>query len=217
MRLRYFGHSCFGLEAPGVSLLMDPYLSGAFQNRFRYRHIPGTWDLALVSHEHDDHNHIAPSFGQPVVVRGPAEHLGVRVQAFPGKHGDAGGRVDAQVRIFRFALEGVTFIHPGDLAGPVSEDLAANLRPVEVLFLPVGGTFTAGPQEALALIEQLQPKYAVPMHYLLPAADLTILPLAEFLKVNPWPVKKLDQSTLELSKETLPARTTVLLLKPECA
>lgn len=217
MKLTYFGHSCFGLEAPGVNLIMDPYLSGAFQNRFRYRPIPGTWDIALVSHEHDDHNHIAASFGKPAVVRGPAEHLGVKVQCFPGRHGDAGGRVQEQVRIFRFGMGGLTFVHPGDLGKPLGASLAGNLRPVDVLFLPVGGTFTAGPQEALELIEELQPRYAVPMHYLLPAADLTILPLSEFLKVNPWPVKKLDDSSLDLAPETLPARTTVLLLKPECA
>jgi L-ascorbate metabolism protein UlaG (beta-lactamase superfamily) len=214
VRITYFAHACFGLEGDGLRILLDPYEPGGFGGRMRYTPIPGAWDIIVVSHEHDDHAHIAPSFGEPEVLRGTGSARGLELRTHLASHGDAGGTMDATTRVGSLVLENLVLVHPGDLAGPLDEATADDLRPVDVLFVPVGGHFTAGPSEALALIEQLAPRVAIPMHYKTPHADLAIGPLEDFLNLADLPSRRLN-STVTLDQSTLPTSTEIWTLSPE--
>jgi L-ascorbate metabolism protein UlaG (beta-lactamase superfamily) len=75
----------------------------------------------------------------------------------------------------------------------------------------VGGFFTIDYKEAAAVVESLDPRVVVPMHYKTDKVDFPIVPVDQFLATqkivrhNPGP-------TLELTRATLPAeRTTVVL------
>jgi len=214
MKITYFAHACFGLEGAGLRVLLDPYEPMGFGGRMRYTPIPGTWDVVVVSHEHADHAHVAPSFGTPDVLRGPSTARGLDLRTLTAPHGNAGGTVDATTRVGRLLLEDLAVVHPGDLAGPLDETTAAVLRPVDVLFVPVGGHFTAGPGEALEFIAQIAPRVAIPMHYKTPHADLAIGPLEDFLRDVPYPMRRLSAGTIDLDRDSLPARTEVWTLRP---
>ena len=214
MRITCFAHACFGLDGAGLRVLLDPYEPGGFGGRMRYTPIPGAWDVVVVSHDHAAHAHVAPSFGTPDVLRGPGAARGLELRTLTVPHGDAGGTVDASTRVGRFVLEDLAVVHPGDLAGPLDETAAAALRPVDVLFVPVGGHFTAGPAEALAVIAQLRPRVAIPMHYKTPYADLPIGSLEDFLRDVRHPVRRLHAGTADLDRGSLPARTEVWTLRP---
>ena len=57
-RLRYFGHACVLLEAPGVSILFDPVVSYDFEgkhDRFTQADLPETLDYVILTHNHQDH------------------------------------------------------------------------------------------------------------------------------------------------------------------
>ncbi|KQS63652.1 MBL fold metallo-hydrolase [Modestobacter sp. Leaf380] len=56
-RIRYFGHACLLLQAPGASVLVDPFISSdtAAGDRFTYEDLPDTIDLVLITHAHQDH------------------------------------------------------------------------------------------------------------------------------------------------------------------
>ncbi|MFO0762061.1 MAG: MBL fold metallo-hydrolase [Byssovorax sp.] len=57
-RLRYFGHACVLIEAPGVSLLFDPVISYDFEgkhDRFTQADLPETIDYVILTHNHQDH------------------------------------------------------------------------------------------------------------------------------------------------------------------
>lgn len=214
MRITYFAHACFGLEGAGLRVLMDPYEPGGFGGRMRYTAVPGTWDAVVVSHDHADHAHLAPSFGDPTVLRGPGRVQGLELSTLTAPHGDAGGTMETTTRVNRLVLGDLTLVHPGDIAGPLDDATAAVLRPVDILFVPVGGHFTAGPDEALALIAQIAPRVAIPMHYKTPHADLTIGSLEDFLREVRYPMRRLNTGTLDLDPEALPARTEVWTLRP---
>jgi L-ascorbate metabolism protein UlaG (beta-lactamase superfamily) len=117
-------------------------------------------------------------------------------------------------RVGRFVLEDLAVVHPGDLAGPLDEAAAAALRPVDVLFVPVGGHYTAGPAEALEIIAQLTPRIAIPMHYRTPHADLAIGSLEDFLARVRHPVRRVASGSVDLARDRLPARTEVWTLRP---
>ncbi len=54
MRLRYFGHSSFLLEAgDGTRVIIDPYESGSYNGSIRLSPITDTADAVVASHKHD--------------------------------------------------------------------------------------------------------------------------------------------------------------------
>jgi L-ascorbate metabolism protein UlaG (beta-lactamase superfamily) len=214
MRITFFAHACFGLAGGGLRVLLDPYEPMGFGGRMRYTPVPGTWDVVIISHEHADHAHLADSFGAPEVLRGPGAVRGLTLKTWTAPHGDAAGTMDTTTRVGRLALDGLVLVHPGDLAGPLDAEVAAALGPVDVLFVPVGGHFTAGPAEALALIAQVAPRVAIPMHYKTPHADLAIGPLDDFLRDSGLPVRRFDPGTADVDGVGLPRSTEIWALQP---
>jgi len=79
--------------------------------------------------------------------------------------------------------------------------------------VPVGGIFTIDAAGATELVAALQPKLVFPMHY---KTDRTATPLAT---VDPFlegkTVERVSSTTTRLSRETLPAETTVRVLDYE--
>lgn len=60
-----------------------------------------------------------------------------------------------------FTLDGITYYHPGDTDKiPEMSNIKAN-----VIFLPVGGTYTMDWKEAAEAVRLINPDLAIPMHY----------------------------------------------------
>jgi L-ascorbate metabolism protein UlaG (beta-lactamase superfamily) len=58
VRVRYFGHASILVEAPGVTLFIDPMFSYDVKGgpeRFSHAHIPEVIDYVVISHNHQDH------------------------------------------------------------------------------------------------------------------------------------------------------------------
>jgi L-ascorbate metabolism protein UlaG (beta-lactamase superfamily) len=84
---------------------------------------------------------------------------GVQVRAVPG-YNTIHGR--GQNVGFVFSLGGLTIYHAGD-TGRVPE--MADLGPIDVALLPIGGTYTMDENEAAEAVRDIRPRVAVPMHY----------------------------------------------------
>jgi L-ascorbate metabolism protein UlaG (beta-lactamase superfamily) len=57
-RIRYFGHACVLVEAPGYNLLFDPVVSydlDGLPDRFTHADVPETLDYVVITHNHQDH------------------------------------------------------------------------------------------------------------------------------------------------------------------
>lgn len=216
MKVHYYGHAAIGLESEGgLRVLLDPYMPGAFEGRMGYGPIPGQWDVVIVSHEHLDHNYIAPGFGKPVVVKGPASVAGLEIGTFAGSHGTNLGTMEAMTSIARFTLDDVTFVHPGDLAEPVDASLIANLRSPDVLFVPVGGRFTFDAREAARFVSALSPRVVIPIHFKTAAVDLPLAAVDGFLDRFPT-YRRFGTGSVSLHTGNLPSRTQVWYLPPLC-
>ena len=215
MKIRYFGHASIGLETEsGIRVLLDPYKSDAFEGRLAFAPIPDQWDYVCISHEHLDHNYVGPEFGSPTVLRGNYWSPGLKVTTFQGKHGDAGGTVDATVRVSLLELEGLKIIHPGDFGGPLTQEWFDLFAKADVLFLPVGGYFTLGPTEAKDVLRRSKPRVAVPIHYLTPSTQLRLGPLAPFLD-GLTSVRTLPDGTATITSKTLPRTPEVWVMRPQ--
>jgi len=190
-KLTWYGQSCFLLEtAAGTRIVMDPIPKG-----IGYEIPQGLKaDVVTISHEHADHNNLAFVTGKPRVIRGlTADKKGwtrvdeklkdVSIRSVGVYHDDKRGAVRGLDTVFIFEVGGVRIAHLGDLGHVLNDEQLAAIGAVDVLLIPIGGTFTIDGLWATRVIEQLRPRIMViPMHYKTDASTIKELePLALFL------------------------------------
>jgi L-ascorbate metabolism protein UlaG (beta-lactamase superfamily) len=188
MEIKYLGHSCFRLKGKKIILLTDPYGEAV-----GYKMPPASAHIVTVSHDHFDHNNIAAVHGtstreEPFIINGPGEYeiSGITIFGFPSYHDEVKGADRGKNTIYLINMDGIKIAHLGDLGHSLSDSLLEELNTPDVVFVPVGGTFTLGPREALKVVNQLEPKIVIPMHYQVPASSPEmagkLAPVEDFLK-----------------------------------
>jgi len=210
MKIIWHGHACFEIiSEEGKKIVTDP-----FDESIGYPRLDIAADVVLVSHEHYDHNNVAAVRGRPEVVRGAGEHVakGMKFYGVKTYHDAAKGAQRGENTVFVFEVDGVTLCHLGDLGHVLEEEQLNEIRraaaSIDVLFVPVGGTFTIDAGDAEKVILQLSPKIVVPMHFKTPPLKLPISGVEPFLKGK----KVRKEKKLEVTKETLPAEMEVVVL-----
>jgi L-ascorbate metabolism protein UlaG (beta-lactamase superfamily) len=191
-KLTWLGQSCFVLEtAAGTRVVMDPFGKG-----IGYELPAGLRaDLVTVSHEHPDHNNVALVGGKPRVLRGlTADKKGwaridekfrdVAVRTVGVYHDDKRGAERGLDSVFIFEVGGLRIAHLGDLGHALDEDQLAAVGSVDVLLVPVGGTYTIDARQATRVVDRLRPRLMViPMHYKTEASTVKDLdPVGAFLE-----------------------------------
>ena len=178
MRVEWFGQSAFRLDGDGKTVAIDPFGDMSALSRDRgiqwdYPAIAGVQpDLLLITHEHGDHNAVEAIDGEPHTLRSSAGRLPSplgEVTAIASEHDAAAGTERGANVIFVFELDGVRVCHMGDFGqNGLREEQAAAIGDVDLLFVPVGGGFTIGAEQAALVVERLSPRWVVPMHYRTP-------------------------------------------------
>ena len=173
-KLTWYGQACFLLEtAAGTRILMDPFGKGIGYE------IPQGFkaDIVTVSHEHPDHNNVALVANKPRVVRGlTADKKGwarvdekfrdVTIRTVGVYHDEKRGAERGLNSVFVFEVGGMRIVHLGDLGHPLTDAQRAAIGAVDVLLVPIGGTFTIHAREATRIVDLMRPRLmVVPMHY----------------------------------------------------
>lgn len=215
MRLTYFGHSSFLLQAAdGTRVIFDPYRHGCFDGAVKYGPIEETADVVVASHAHDDHGATDTIPGAPLVLLHPdAETVGaVRILGVHVAHDEAGGEKRGKNTIIVVDDGDVRVVHLGDLGHTLDSAMVQAIGPVDVLLVPVGGFFTIDHKEAAQVVESLDPRIVVPMHYKTAKIDFPIADVEPFLKTQKH-VERGTGPTLEATKTTLPAERRIVVLE----
>lgn len=213
--IQWLGHSSFLItSAEGVRIVTDP-----FPAEVGYPLPHPTADVALISHEHFDHNAVSEVRGNPTAIRfggrsGAATSRGIafkgiEAQHFPPDEPAAANR--GTVTLFTFEVDGIRFCHLGDLGRALTVGQIKAIGPVDALMIPTGGHYTIGPAQADRVIAQLHPKVVIPMHYRTTVTSqgfARLTTLEEFLAGKPN-VKRITGDTLTLTKASLPPKTTI--------
>ena len=156
MKIKYYGHSCFKITSEHFEIVLDPYAPDS---------VPGLKDLdvkanlVLCSHSHSDHSY---QKGVRVVYQEVNPCKITQLKCFHDKNNgkDRGTNV-----IHIIENEGVRIAHFGDLGHELSEELLKEIGHIDVALLPIGGYYTIDYVEAINIIEKLNPKTIIPMHY----------------------------------------------------
>lgn len=74
---------------------------------------------------------------------------------------------------------------------------------VDILFVPIGGVYTLDAEEANVVIDQIQPRMAIPMHYHTPFLSFDLDSVEKFLQGRDFcgPKKCLETKEMGLPKE----------------
>ena len=152
MKIKWYGHSCFSLTfSNGTTLITDP-----FDDTVGYPLCTARADAALSSHDHFDHNHIPSLSGSPAMINTPGVHMlnGVKITGTHSYHDPEHGKLRGENVIFVVEADGLRIAHLGDLGHMPNETQLAAIKDVDVMLLPIGGTFTVTTPQAVEIIAQ---------------------------------------------------------------
>ncbi|MCX7918031.1 MAG: MBL fold metallo-hydrolase [bacterium] len=213
----WYGQSSFVITGEkGFRVVTDPYKPGGFDGAIGYKPITVSADVVTVSHEHADHNYVEQIGGNPTVLRSPGKQKvkEVEIIGIESFHDKMFGVQRGKNTIFKFAIDSITFCHLGDLGTTLSKSQIEQLGKINILMIPVGGTYTIDWQDAWKVIDQLKPNIVIPMHYKTDAVKFPLATVAEFLSKGG--TEKVDQTTvskLEISKDKLPKPTQIIVMQ----
>jgi L-ascorbate metabolism protein UlaG (beta-lactamase superfamily) len=142
---------------------------------------------------------------------GKKDLKGVLIEGTDVFHDTSGGKDRGTNTIFKVTVDGMNIVHLGDLGHPLSDQAANNIGAVDIVFVPVGGYFTIDAAAAETVIEKLNPKIVVPMHFKTEKCGFPIASVNEFTKNKQ--VEEFD-SEFEMNKESLPGIIATYVLTP---
>jgi L-ascorbate metabolism protein UlaG (beta-lactamase superfamily) len=207
MQVEWYGQSAFSLSADGKTVFIDPFGDmSPFASRgmeWSYPAISGVdADLLLVTHEHLDHNAVDVIGGSPTVLRSTAGRLESpfgEVLAIASEHDAAAGTERGPNTIFVFELDGKRVCHFGDFGqGSLRDEQAVAIGKPDLLFLPVGWGPTIGAEDGVAIANQLEARWVVPMHYR--TERISFLETAEEFLEGFGEVHKADSPTFDTAE-----------------
>lgn len=215
MKVKWLGHACFAITSEaGTKVITDPYTPGPLG--LHYRSINEKADIVTVSHDHGDHNNVSAVKGKPQVVKRGGSHSGqgVEFRGIDCYHDDARGRKRGPNTIFCFSIDGIRVCHLGDLGHALTKQNQADIGPVDLLLVPVGGNFTIDAKVAAETCRILNPRVVIPMHYRNERCpEFPVAGVDDFLALMQR-VKREDGSEAEFHTGTLPAAMEVVVLRP---
>jgi len=215
MKIKWYGHAAFLITSDqGVKIITDPYESGAYGGQLAYGQIKDPPDIALTSHDHADHNDTKNLPGSPQIVKssGSKTVKGISFKGISTYHDSSKGSERGTNTIFTFSVDGIRVCHLGDLGHILSEKELAEIGPVDILLIPVGGYFTIDSQEATRVAEQLKAKVLIPMHFKTEKCGFPIAPVEDFLKGKPNS-RRPGTSEVTFDKTTLPHQMEIVVLE----
>jgi len=213
--ITYLGHSSYQIDtAQGVRAITDYNGYNGFGRK------P---DIVTMNNAHSSHFTDDPEDGITFVLRGwpskpgesEAKHdvslKDMKVWNVPTNARDWGGgaaRINGN-SIFIFDVADLCIAHLGHLHHRLTKEHLEELGRIDVLMVPIDGSYTMGQPLMVDVVKQIQPKIVLPMHYWgrtqVERFQSLMQPLdAVFL----WP----NQRSMDVARDALPEHLTVVVL-----
>jgi L-ascorbate metabolism protein UlaG (beta-lactamase superfamily) len=209
----WLGHACFMLKGESEKVMFDPFKGIGLPEP------DAKADIILCSHSHRDHNNAAAvSHKRSIILEGftGIGRVGdISVKGIAAFHDEVEGRKRGRNSIYLVGLNGLSFCHLGDLGHELSASQVSEIGQADILFLPVGGFYTIGPEEARKVMESLKPKLTFPMHYKLPRmpdAFNQLSTVEDFIRGEDN-VNRLKSPSFTVSRESLPKEASIIIAK----
>lgn len=192
MKITYYGHSALLVESVGVSVIIDPFLSGNPNSGVAPDEIKV--DAVLLTHGHSDHlgdavaiakNNDCPIFAvfelaeycrikgsqvKHMNIGGAHTYKGFTIKYTPALHSSSIQEGDTWIYTGQPAgilltMDNKTLYHAGDTALFSDLRLIGERNAIDAAALPIGDMLTMGPDDALLAARWLRANKVIPLHY----------------------------------------------------
>jgi len=218
VEISFIGRSCFRIKGKDTALVIDPYDPTATG----YKLPKLKADIVLVSHGHMDHAFLDGVSERRLLIETPGEYeiAGTFIYGVKTYHDAQNGKERGDNTIYQIDIDGFSLLHLGDLGHDIAPETLEKITDIDVLMIPVGGTYTIDSKTASKVIASVEPLIIIPMHY--QTDDLTGLEnklddLKVFLGevgIEGNGVRKVDKLTLR-SRSDIPEESEVYILSPQ--
>jgi L-ascorbate metabolism protein UlaG (beta-lactamase superfamily) len=211
VEITFLGHASFEIVSPGGVRAVTDY-NGA--------NVPaGPPDLATMNHAHSTHYSLSPDPRIRHLLHGWAENGKIpeidltvgdmHVSNVPTNIRTWNGETERYGNsIFVFEAGGLCVAHLSHLHHLLTPDDIGMLGHIDIVMMAVDGSWTLSQQDAAAVVEQLQPRIVLPMHYFTREVLMRFLDLER----GKYAIDVRDSPVLAVSRDTLPAVPTVIAL-----
>lgn len=208
--ITFVGHATFEIVSPeGVRIATD------YNDRVRPRAVP---TIVTMNRAHATHFTNDPNPGIAHVLRGwnpqggAADHdlavADVRVYNVPTNLRAGIGTDYGANSIFVFEVAGLCIAHLGHLHHVLEPEHLVALGGIDVVLAPVDGNFTLDTDGMIETLRRIGPRLVIPMHFFSQARLEAFLERASAF----YAIARSDTPAIVVSRDTLPARPTVLVL-----
>jgi L-ascorbate metabolism protein UlaG (beta-lactamase superfamily) len=213
--ITYAGHSTYYIDTPGGIRIATDY-SGAYQ-------IGRLPDVVTMNRAHSTHYTLFPDPRIPHVLHGwgengQAAHYAERIgdvyirnvttdiRRYWGE-GSGGEMIKDGNSIFIFEVAGLCIGHLGHLHVKLDDSQFAAIGRLDIVMVPIDGTYTMSLDGVSEITKRLRAAVVLPMHRF-------ATPLDEFMRLigQQFEIDRRGERTLKISRETLPATPTVIIL-----
>jgi L-ascorbate metabolism protein UlaG (beta-lactamase superfamily) len=154
MNITWYGLNCFKIQGKDISLITDP-----FGKEIGLKSSFGAADIITIGLNSQNYNNSEVIKDEPFVIDGPGEYE-IKKVVVRGIESN-----DANV-IYKIILDDVKICHLGALSQKSLEAEQLNhIGDVDILFVPVGGQMVIDSKDAENIINQIEPRIVIPMHY----------------------------------------------------
>ncbi len=194
MDIIWHGESCITVKTKSCTVVIDPYDSGIGINLPKLK-----GDIVLVSRKSPGHDNAKAVEGGNKIIYWPGEYeikgVSINAQKIPSE--------DKEILYFTLNTDGINVCFLGDIGKGLSEELIENIGDVDILILPVGGHGVMDAKTAHSVVEELEPRIVIPVHFAIPGLKDEYDDVDVFLKFNGVPNEPKDKLTIG-SKTDLP-------------
>jgi L-ascorbate metabolism protein UlaG (beta-lactamase superfamily) len=206
--VQWYGHSSFLIHSGSQTrVVTDP----------NFNVTPGTAaDAITVSNDHVTHNNVGAVSGNPIILRGITlkqtwnpirTHVkDIAIVNIPSQRGAFWGEIANS--IFIYEMGSLCLAHLGNIGHLLTPEQEKVLQKVDVMMTPIDAMTNLGFEDLAKVIDQVRPALVIPMHYDVPRqADL----FSQFVAER-YPVRRIKNSQLMLSRSMLPKSTEIFIL-----
>ncbi|NQU99650.1 MAG: MBL fold metallo-hydrolase [Parcubacteria group bacterium] len=210
MRISWHGQSCFKLQGKDVILVTDPPSKEVGISSPRTKA-----DIVTISHNHLSHNNVEKIKEEPEIIDTPGEYniKGVNIYGISSFHDNEKGEKLGPNNIFVIEMEKIKVCHLGDLGHKLSDTQVEMIDGIDILMIPVGETNLISMKKVIEIINTIEPKIIIPMHYKVEGLENKLSPLSKFTDEMSLKSKKAIPKLVIKHKDLPTTESEVIILE----
>lgn len=197
MIITWYGQLCFKIQSGSSTVIFNPFSnnSGLTPPKIEAQ-------MVLVSMDSATCNNIATLKGSPFIADSPGEYeyQKVRVQGI-SSYSENAAKINT---IYILQMEDMRVVHLGAFSqASLTEEQVEQIGGTDILIVPVGGGGLINAEQAVEVINQIEPRIVIPSYFRLPSLKEKLDSVDDFLKeIGQKDVEV--QEKLTIKKNTLP-------------